>query len=463
MIGWTYGLTNKEEFINSKGTFSIDLSDEQQLNDALNIVVHRVQDIDRGMLNATGDDDVNGFLLLKMIASTANGGKGWFVNKESKVFLNRLEKVGGKELIHFLNDVFFGREVAAVTTDGDARYYGGQSRDHAKIKVRWECFSGLIAGRKMTVSGGWIYTHAPVIVDETAKIYKKLLEDNVKETGKKLNGTATGELVKQYAGLVDSMVATIALPEGTTVKNIIDLAPACMRLLDKGIAAGADVSYDQHLILSFFLKTYMERTGLVEYFYTRNPRNSATYPTVDDFLRERRDLDYIFKQMYGHAGGGTNYVTFSCKKINENNSCPFAISNMTTDAESEEMMRDVLMSIDRDVLDGLDEGTIKKIVSMFAMIARMPNPGRACGLEFQMRFDTGSVMDAIRRSLPLPGKKVVAHPVRAYLDDALRVNQLDQGQINGTTELAPDFREGNGHDDQEGEHHGHDNDEIGRI
>ena len=422
MACWLYNLNDVEGFkvvMKSEGiVLDVDFDDDSQVNSMTTLITSRIQQLESGTILMSFPDDIRSFTYLRLAAAMSMHGKSWYAQKETEIFSKRIQSLTASDIISFVNGIMTKEQsIDIVSSNDDVNYQRDYNRSRSKIKSKWYRFPELMPSRKFTVSKGWIYTYIDEIIPGIVKTFKDSLESSVNDASKKF-ASNNSPVIAAYANMLDSMIDVPTVPDGSSVSDIISISPSCMRILDSNISKGVDIGYIGHLILSFYLKTYMSRDDLVEYFYRRNPSNVSTYSSVDSYLSARHELDYIFKQMYGELGGGTNYASFACKRIADEGYCPFASMNGSNPDDCHDRVMG-LISMAETVVP-IDDATMNRIVAAISNIAAKGHVSRACGMEFQSRFDQASI-ESFKNSRMIGSKKYVAHPVKAYLDDALKV------------------------------------------
>ena len=418
MACWLYNVFDKERFAGIMAREGIDLnldaSSQQRVDEIVDLITRRVDalsSLESMPFSMNLADDARSFNFARMAAAASKSGLAWLSRKEADLFQTRIAPVS---TIHFVNDIMFGRRVVEPARSGD-EWLCKNRPTNSTMKVRWEQFSDLISDRKHSVRGGWIYAEPADVLPDVVKLFKVSLEDNVVETRKKLqNSPELKAVLDQFSAMLDSASGspTVTIPQNAPIGDIFATSPACMRSLDSKISRGVDIGYTAYLILSFYLKTFMSREALVTYFYNRNPENTRNYGTLDDFLIDRKELDYIFKQMYGEAGGNANYVSYACKRIQEERVCPFCDTGRIIET---------MEAIDGVVLDEMRRGARERVLETIRDLSRSGNPKRACGLEWQLRFFTGYVAARMVHGREIDKKKYVSHPVKGYFEDAIGV------------------------------------------
>lgn len=416
MACWLYNVFDKERFSGIMSREGIDLnldaSSQQRVDEIAGLITRRadaLSSIESTPFSMNITDDARSFNFARMAAAASKSGLAWLLRKESDLFHARINP---SSMQHFLNDIMFGHRVIESARAGD-EWLCKNRPVNSTMKVRWERFSDLAADRKHSVRDGWIYAGLADILPEVVKVYRAALEDNITETRKKLqNSPDLKAILEQFAALLDSASGTTAvtIPQNAPVTEIFATSPACMRLLDSKISRGVDIGHTAYLILSFYLKAFMSRDALATYFYNRNPENTRNYATMDDFLR--KELDYVFKQMFGEAGGCTNYVSYKCTSIQDERVCPYCDTTRVIET---------IEALDGDVLGDLRHGARERVLETVRDLCRSGNPKRACGLEWQLRFFTGYVAARMVHGREIDKKKYVSHPVKGYFEDAINV------------------------------------------
>lgn len=422
MACWLYNLNDVEGFkavMKSEGiVLDVDFDDDSQVNSVTTLITSRIQQLESGTILMSFPDDVRSFTYLRLAAAMSRHGKSWHAQKETEIFSKRIQSLPVGDIILFVNDIITKEQsIEIASSKDDVNYQRDYNRSRSRVKVKWYRFSELMPPRKFTVSKGWIYTCIDDIVPGIVKIFKDSLESSVNDASKKFASNKS-PVIAAYANMLDSMIDVPTVPDGSSIADIISISPSCMRVLDSNISKGIDIGYFGHLILSFYLKTYMPRDDLVEYFYRRNPSNVSTYPSVDSYLSARHELDYIFKQMYGELGGGTNYASFACKRIADEGYCPFSSMNGSNPDDCHDRVAGLIAMAE--IITSIDDATMNRIVASISNIAAKGHASRACGMEFQSRFDNTAI-ESFRNARMVGSKKYIAHPVKAYLDDALKI------------------------------------------
>ena len=415
---WLYSVINKDRFAGIMSREGIDLildaGSQTRVDEVSNLISRRV-----GALSAVRSrpfgmdlaDDVRSFNFVRMVSAVArSGSSSWFAQKEAELFQSRLKSV---PLMHFLNDIMFDRRVIEPARTGDAWLCKDRSPG-SSVKVRWEAFSDLAADRKHSIRDGWIYIDPELVIPEVAKVFRAAIESSIADTRKKLQNTPELKgVLENFSSIIEAVpgYSESAVRQDAPVLEIFSMSPPCMRVLDDSVSRGVDIGYTAYLILSFYLKTFMTREALVAYFFERNPENARSYADVSDYLTSRRDLDYIFKQMFGEAGGGANYVSFACKRIHDERVCPFCDTSRIVD---------VVNSIDGQTLDTLRRGPRERVLEIIRDLSRSGNFKRACGLEFQLRFFTFYIAARLAHGSEIDKKKYIVYPV-GYFQHAAAV------------------------------------------
>lgn len=424
---WTYNLFDKDRFqdlVNLEGIdLSIDLTSENEIREITDLVVDRMTMLEGGDFTMGTKPDVISYNLLRIAAALSDRGQSWFFQKESDLFKKRVQSIDDvKILVSYINHVVFNGNISVdfVTKKEMKNYYHHDVKERGKkhLKLSWKPFSSLIKDRKYTVHDGWIYAHATEMKSSVIGTFKEALVADISQLRKVLLDTDMATIMQPCADLVDGMVETVALPDNTTMGEILARAPLCMRILDRELAAGVDIGHKSSLILAFFLKAYKGRDELVEYFFSRSPRNKQ-YASSTDFLADQRFLDYIFKQMYGEKGGGTSYKPHKCTTIYNEGACPFA-SMMEKPSETRDRMERVLKAHDGDVLDRLNDDKKGMLINVMSKLVQSGNRARACGIEFEARFETEKIVHDRRGK-----RRYVSHPVKAYFEEAVKIEHPD--------------------------------------
>jgi DNA primase large subunit len=452
---WVYNLFDKERFINvalREGvTIDMDFGDENSLDRVTAVANDRVDKLKNGVEPAsTAVDDITGFNFLRLVAAVAGDGSSWLVHVETDLFKKRIEKLDS--LARFVNTFMFNKTVITDVSSAENSLYTRPTPGVQRVKVRWDVFSDLIAGRKYTVRGGWIYTTSDVIVPEIVKLFKAAMEGNITETRRKIRGTDTAKILEQYAPMIDNMVKRATLPAGAGIDEIMSSSPPCIRLIDSEIASGVHVTYEARLIIAFFLKRFVDRGTMIEYFYRRNPDNVREYQSAEDFMTGRKELDYIFHHMYGETGGGTSYKSYGCKGIKEEGECPFVSASRAVDAITE---------LEREKMETLDDNVKNRVIAVLSRFVSVDGQNRACGFSFQIRYYTGYIINRVRSNNDIDKRKFIPHPM-AYIEDAIKLKEKqastpgrstssNQGNIGHGTSLLADRTNDENKDDEQDE------------
>lgn len=424
---WMYNLFDKDRFnsiVEREGIdLSVDFSSEESVMKLVDTITKRIAALDAGKINVPFQDDVIGYNVLRLAASMSTRGKSWYLQKEVEIFKNRVGGLKDGEIISIVNDMLFkGKIVMERAMDRELKAFYQKVEDNAMaVKVKWNVFSGLIREREHTVHGGWIFTTMRDMMFDIASIFKDALLSSLNETYKRIEGTEMETILEPCVDLIDAMVDEVNVPANTSMDDILQISPLCMRILDKEMASGVNIGYTSYLILAFFLKSYKEHDELVNYFYSRNPQNNK-YATVEEFLKDQEGLSYTFKQMYGQKGGGTSYKSYKCSSIKAEGVCPFA-SMMGKQDETTDRMKSLMDRFNGTVMGKLDDGTRSMIANVLAKIVQSGNTARACGFEFETRFEIEKVLSRQRGK-----RRYVSHPVKAYFEEAIKAR--DGGKEN---------------------------------
>lgn len=440
---WLYNIFDPDRFkdiIEEKGIdLTIDFMDEKKISEFIDLIAARLECLDAGemIMNMTMDDDIKSFSYLMMVASLTRRGRSWYTYKESKLFEKRI--LGSvRSVARFLNEEIFGENVVSPVRSSEKRWYP-DPRVEGKVKVKWERFPGLLSNRDATVYSGWIYTTEESVIKDVGKnLFKARLNRELTSLSILLKKEGLDEVLSGYVPMIEGMLDIPDIPGNASVIDIVNNSPACIRSIDRDISYGVDIGYTGYLIQSFYLKTFKDREDLVYYFYSRNPENLEAYPSVDAFLNNRRDVDYIFKQMYGETGGGINYSSYSCKTIHDEGYCPFS---------SVDSAVNFVMEFDSDVFSSMTDGEVDKIIDLVKSKASFTFKA-CCGMEFYIKHRTKMLKESISRRSNVKNK-YVGHPVRAYFDDVLREGILNEGSPDGHARFTPDSSDREGEDNQQ--------------
>jgi len=413
---WLYNVFNKERFAGIMGREGIDLildaSSQPRIDEITALITRRseaLSSVGARSFDMELSDDARSFNFSRM-AAAASRSSSRFVQKESELFRSRL---GSIALPHFINDIMFDHHVIESPRSSDAWLCKDRSPGN-NVKVRWEQFSDLIADREHSVKDGWIFVEQELVVPKVVKLFRVALERNIAETRKKLaNNPDLKVLLENFAPAIDGSSGSepVTIDEGTPVLDILANSPMCMRLLDSAISRGVDIGYDAYLILSFYLKTFVDREVLVTYFFERNPENTRNYSNVSDYLSSRKELDYRYKQMFGEAGGGTSYLSFGCDRMHDDRNCPFCDAGHIVE---------VMESNDGQVLDTMRKGPRARVLELIRDLTRAGDFTRACGLEFQTRYFPFYIQARLAHGSEIDKKKYISYPV-AYFWSAIKI------------------------------------------
>jgi len=111
-----------------------------------------------------------------------------------------------------------------------------------------------------------------------------------------------------------------------------------------------------------------------------------------------------------------NYSSFACKRITNEGYCPIAAMKNLKLAEC----HDRVLGLLADRLGDLDDASKERVVKTLSYLIINGSIARACGLDFQIKFDEEAI-DSFKKGATVKNKKYVSHPVKAYFDEVLKI------------------------------------------